>query len=190
MVKENDYKLEPHRLRIEHLQHIKPKDLRRLAALKDCVSVCINPTHLLSGVEEFRELLRPGDEGEMRNLYRCRSILDAGLTVSFGSDWPIMSASPLIAIKSAVHRIPRDSKSGKPFLPEERITVEQALRCLTVNAAKMNGTSEYLGKIRPGFFADFTILDRNLLLNHKMKDLDNTKVLMTVMDGKIKNSVF
>lgn len=112
------------------------------------------------------------------------------MTVSFGSDWPIMSASPLIAIKSAVHRIPRDSKSGKPFLPEERITVEQALRCLTVNAAKMNGTSEYLGKIRPGFFADFTILDRNLLLNHKMKDLDNTKVLMTVMDGKIKNSVF
>ncbi|MCI8367321.1 MAG: amidohydrolase [Eggerthellaceae bacterium] len=144
---------------IEHLENFQPADIARLARLGVVASV--QPRHIT---------LDPGgperDLGPERVpfMWPFRTLLDEGAVLAFGTDSPVTATNPLDAVYTAVTR--RDADSHQPeggWLPEERITTEEALRAYTVGSATAASREEDLGRIAPGQFADFILLDRNLL---------------------------
>ncbi len=144
---------------IEHLENFQPADIARLARLGVVASV--QPRHIT---------LDPGgperDLGAERVpfMWPFRTLLDEGAVLAFGTDSPVTATNPLDAVYTAVTR--RDADSHQPeggWLPEERITTEEALRAYTVGSATAASREEDLGRIAPGQFADFILLDRNLL---------------------------
>ncbi|MCR4804985.1 MAG: amidohydrolase [Clostridia bacterium] len=113
--------------------------------------------------------------------YNWRKMWDLGLHVSSGSDCPIESNDPLNNIYYAVTR---DGGNGKPWNPECAMTMEEAIASFTIEAAYAAYEEQRRGSISAGKYADFTVLDRNLMEIDPWTIRD-TKVVMTVIDGKI-----
>lgn len=123
----------------------------------------------------------------IKDLYVIQSLVNASTPFSrvvFGSDWYVASANPLDGIFAAVTRISDNYPSG--FCPEQRITVEQALKGYTVDAAYAAFKDDQLGMLRSGYFADLAILDRNLF-NISATSIRDTKVLMTMVGGQVQH---
>jgi predicted amidohydrolase YtcJ len=95
-----------------------------------------------------------------KSSYAYRSLLDAGTSVAFGSDWPVVSLNPFKGIHSAVTAKTLD---GEVFVPEQSITVEEALLAYTVGGAYASGDADRLGRIKTGYLADFVVLDQDVL---------------------------
>lgn len=136
-----------------------------------------------------------GEGLALRELFRHNSVLKAGGRLALGSDWPaagyVSTYRPLDAIQVAVTRGIL-SKYGKeqftPVLPplDERITLDQALRAATLDAAYVLGLEKRIGSLKSGKFADLVVLEKDL---HKIPtgDISTTKVLLTMMNGKIRH---
>lgn len=129
--------------------------------------------------------------GEARSgaLYSMKSILDHGGTLSFGTDWPAAGFSstyrPLDAIESAITRRELDKPEGPQLAPVgEAITLEAAVRASTLGPAWQIGMEREIGSIEAGKLADLVVLERNLF-DVPSHDIHKTKVLMTVMNGKV-----
>jgi predicted amidohydrolase YtcJ len=90
--------------------------------------------------------------------YAFRSLLDAGAIVTFGSDWTVAPLNPLTGVYAAVTRRTLDGKHPEGWVPEQKITVEEALRCYTANNAYALFAEHQLGHLAPGFLADITVL--------------------------------
>jgi predicted amidohydrolase YtcJ len=134
--------LKQQRIRIEHAQLIKPKDIERIARLG--VLVAAQPS-ALGTPEKDEEILGPE---RARCAYPYRSLIDAGVRLSFGSDAPGEAiCDPLRLISMAVNR---DS--------DERITPEEALRCYTEGSAYAEFAEERKGVLAAGMYADFAVL--------------------------------
>jgi len=121
--------------------------------------------------------------------YAFKTLHDAGVLLSFGSDWPGTNASwyPSSAIKGIYAAVTRQTLEGTPlggWYPEERIDVETALRAYTVNNAWAEGLEDIKGKLQPGMLADITILSDDLFAIDP-SDIKNVKVLKTIVDGQI-----
>mmetsp|Transcript_70557 Transcript_70557/g.147774 ORF Transcript_70557/g.147774 Transcript_70557/m.147774 type:complete len:685 (-) Transcript_70557:298-2352(-) len=110
---------------------------------------------------------------------RLKSALDAGLPVALHTDTPVAPPKPLQEISTAVNRL---SDDGEVLCPAERVTVMQALRMKTVDAAYVHGLDALLGSVEAGKLADFTVLDRNPL-SVPTTELPNLKVVATVVGG-------
>jgi len=134
-----------------------------------------------------------GQDVAFREFFRHNSVLKAGGRVAFGTDWPasgyIVTYRPLDTLQVAVTRgiLPQYGKDQfKPVLPPEgeRLTLDQALKAQTVDAAYVLGLEDRIGSLRVGKLADIVILDKDL---HKIapKDISTTKVDLTMMNGKI-----
>lgn len=143
------------RLRIEHAQHLLPADIPRFAKLG--VIASMQPLHKADDARYAEKAIGPE---RCKTSYAFRSLLDAGAHVAFGSDWPVVSLDPFLGIHAAVTG---ESLDGKIFVPEQNITVEQALRCYTSEAAYAAGDEKTLGRIAPGMAADFVILEDDVL---------------------------
>lgn len=131
-------------LRIEHAQHLRWSDIDRFARLG--VVASMQPIHCTSDYPLSVELLGSRDIGH----YPWRSLLDAGVTVVFGADAPVEPADPLFGVHAAVTRIRRDGEPAGGREPEQRISVLEALRAFTHEAA-----------LAPGGYADFVALDQD-----------------------------
>jgi predicted amidohydrolase YtcJ len=94
--------------------------------------------------------------------YPFASLLQHGARLSAGSDWPVTSANPMLEIEVAVTRVSHDDRSGKAFLPEERLSLDQALAAFTIGSAYVNHLDAETGSIEVGKLADLVLLDRNL----------------------------
>jgi len=172
------------RFRLVHAQVIAPEDFERLGELD--VIAEMQPFHLSDDMRWMEERI---GRKRSRGAYAIRTIKEAGATLAFGSDWPGTSAAeypinPLLGIYSAVTR---QTVAGEPaggWFPEERITVEEAIRAYTINNAQANFEEDQLGSIEVGKLADMTVLSENILEIPPRRLLE-TEVIYTIVDGEI-----
>lgn len=167
------------RFRIEHAQHLLPSDLPRFKELG--VIASMQPWHL---TDDGRWAERPIGPERIKTTYCFRSLLDAGATLAFGSDWYVAPPVPLEGIQSAVTRQTLDGAYPGGWVAAEKITVQEALIAYTVNAAYASFDENRKGILKPGMLADFVILDRDIL-NIPVETIKDTKVMMTVVGGKV-----
>ena len=119
-----------------------------------------------------------------RTTYAFRSLIDAGVRVTFGSDWYVAPATPLDGIYAAVTRSTLDGANPDGWVPRQKISVEQALRAYTSEAAYASFEEDLKGRLKVGMLADFVLLDRDLtaVSPHEIR---NTQVLRTVVGGRV-----
>ncbi|HWL92276.1 MAG TPA: amidohydrolase [Phycisphaerae bacterium] len=139
--------------RIEHAQHLLLDDIPRFAKLGMVASM--QPLHKADDARYAENAI--GRE-RCESSYAFRTLLHYGTIVAFGSDWPVVSLDPFLGVRAAVTGL---SLEGKVFVPEQNITVEEALTCYTRNAARAARDEASLGMIREGMLADFVILDED-----------------------------
>jgi predicted amidohydrolase YtcJ len=162
----------PHR--IEHAQCVAPDDLPRFAAAG--VHAAVQPSHLVEDRDTAPTAW--GDERAAR-CHGYRDLVDAGVTLSFGSDAPVTPPDPLLGIRMAVTRTNDDRE---PFHPEQALTLEEAVAAATRGGAQAGFGSE-VGIIRPGALADLAVLSRDL--GQGVAALHESKNVLTVFDGAI-----
>ncbi len=164
------------RHRIEHCSECPPHLLKRLKKLQPVV-VTHPPFPYYSG-ERYLVTI-PADR--LRWLYRFKSLLNSGLTVAAGSDFPIVPENPLVGIYGAVSR---RAETGQPLSPEERISASQALAMYTINAAYASFEEGIKGSLTRGKLADLVILsdDPTRTPPDRIKDI---KVEMTIIGGEV-----
>ena len=168
------------RFRIEHAQILNQQQYRRFAVQK--VIASMQPYHIIDDGRWAEG--RIGTE-RCRNSYACRSLLDNGVTLAFGSDWPVAPLSPLLGIDAAVNRRTLDGKHPKGWFPEQSITVTEALTAYTRGSAYASRQEKDKGTLTLGKLADFVILSRNILAPEEKDHIADTQVMMTVVGGKI-----
>jgi predicted amidohydrolase YtcJ len=122
-------------------------------------------------------------------IYPIASVLRAGGTVAFGSDWSVSSANPFEQIEVALTRMGPEGETQEPFLPDERIDLPAALAAFTIHAAFANGLEADTGSIAAGKYADFVVLDRNLF-TIDAKEISEARVLLTFLEGQLVHGNF
>ena len=167
------------RFRIEHAQHIHPRDFGRFARLGVVASV--QPYH---AIDDGR--WAEGRIGHERcaTTYPFRSFLSSGVTLSFGSDWTVGPLSPLAGIYAAVTRRTTDGKHPEGWFPEQKITVEEAIRAYTTGNAYAAFEENEKGSLRSGMLADGVVLSDDILAIDPARIID-VRVVMTMVGGKI-----
>lgn len=166
------------RFRIEHAQHINSEDIPRFAALN--VIPSMQPYHAIDDGRWAEGVI--GSE-RINDMYVFNSLMNAEAKVSFGSDWPVAPVSPLWGIYAAVTRRTLDDQNPEGWVPQEKISVEQALTAYTVNGAYASFDEAIKGTLEPGKLADFVVLSENLLEIDPVK-IKDVKVLQTFVGGK------
>lgn len=142
--------------RIEHVQLLDPADRPRLARLG--VAASVQPSHCLSDLE----LARRHWGARCEYSYPWRSLLEAGVTLAFGSDAPVEPPGAAFGLFAAVARRRPDGTPAEGFVPGERLTLDQALTAWTEGPARLAGAWPRLGRIAPGALADLVVWDHDL----------------------------
>jgi predicted amidohydrolase YtcJ len=166
----------PHR--IEHVQMIRPEDASRLAHLN--IVACVQPHNLILDMGMIDECLGPMG----KYTYAFRTILDAGIPTCLSSDAPVCDPRPLANIHAAVTRRRPDGTPVGGWYPDQRISVDEAVRGYTLTPAIASGVDNQLGSISVGKRADLVIVDRNIFTIDPM-DIISTRVDMTIFNGRI-----
>lgn len=164
------------RPRIEHAQHLLPQDVARFGKLG--VVPSMQPYHKADDGRYAEQRLGPE---RIRTSYAFRDLIDSGAALAFGSDWPVVSVNSFLGMHAAVTARTLD---GEVFVPEQSITIEEALRAYTVAAAHCLHSEDDSGVIRVGALGDFALLDRDVL-SIDPASIDETTVLVTVVGGVI-----
>jgi predicted amidohydrolase YtcJ len=167
------------RFRIEHAQHPTFADIKRFGALG--VIPSMQPYHAIDDGRWAEKYI--GDR--IRSTYAFRSLLDAKATLAFGSDWFVAPPTPLEGIYAAVTRRTLDDRNPGGWVPEQKITVEEALRAYTGGAAYASFDENRKGTIAKGRLADFVVLDRNLF-EIPPEQIRDAKVDLTIVGGKVR----
>ncbi|MGD8996690.1 MAG: amidohydrolase [Anaerolineae bacterium] len=166
----------PHR--IEHVQIIRPVDVQRLARIG--IAASVQPIHVTDDI-----LLCDQSIGSRScYAYPFRAMLDAGVTLAFGSDAPVADPNPLWGIHAAVTRQGRDGTPGGGWYPQQRLTVAQAVWGFTMGPAIVSGREATLGSITVGKLADLVVLDRDIFAIEPM-EIHRAQIVMTVLDGQV-----
>ncbi|MFQ5491136.1 MAG: amidohydrolase [Phycisphaerae bacterium] len=163
------------RHRIEHAQHLTPSDIGRFASLG--VIASMQPFHKADDGRYAELALGPQ---RCRSSYAFADLLQAGATLAFGSDWPVVSVNPFKGIAAAVTA---KTLAGHTWMPHQSITVEQALQAYTAGAAYAGFAEDKLGSIQKGKLADLVILQTDPL-TIPADQLENVKVWHTIVGGK------
>ena len=123
-----------------------------------------------------------GDRG--CRCYAWRLLLDHGVVLAFGSDWPVAPIDPLAGIYAAATRRTLDGKNPQGWVPEQRITVREAVHAYTVGSAFAEHQEQVKGSLEPGKLADLVVLSEDIF-RIATTDLDKARVYMTVFDGAV-----
>lgn len=167
------------RLRLEHAQHLRARDLPRFARQRVIASV--QPYH---AVDDGRWCAAKLGPRRLRTTYAFRSLLDTGATLALGTDWTVAPLNPLLTLAAAVTRQTLDGRHPDGWFPGQRLTLEEALHAYTVGSAYAEFTETVKGTLTPGKLADFVVLDRNLF-QLPPAEIAAARVRLTVVDGRV-----
>lgn len=167
------------RARIEHLQVISPEDLPRLS--RHGIISSVQPTHATSDMDWAERRLGPE---RIRGAYAWRSVLNSGGRLALGSDFPVEKVNPFHGLHSAVTRTDLQGRPPGGWYPAERLTLAEALRGFTLDAAYAAFEESSHGTIEPGKAADFTIVEGDFFAVPPLQ-LHAVKVRYTVVNGKV-----
>ena len=167
------------RFRIEHAQHVAPPDLSRFAALG--VTASMQPYH---AIDDGRWAERVVGRERAGYAFPIRSLLYAGTRVAFGCDGPVAPATPLVGVLAGVTRPTLDGAHPGGWHPEQRVTVEDALRAYTSAAAFAGFAEAETGTLTRGRLADLALIDRDIT-RVSPETIAEARVMMTVVGGRI-----
>jgi predicted amidohydrolase YtcJ len=176
---EKDNGARDRRLRIEHAQHLRPADIPRFAQLHVIASV--QPYH---AIDDGRWADKRIGAERVKTTYAFRSLLDSGTVLAFGSDWFVAPMSPLMGIYAASTRRTLDGKHPEGWVPEQKISVAEAVHAYTIGSAYASMEERMKGSLEPGKLADLAVLSEDIFKVDPV-EIQNTKVDLTVFDGKI-----
>ena len=166
------------RLRIEHAQHLTAASIERFRDQK--VTASMQPYH---AIDDGRWAEKRIGAERIKTTYAFQSLLDAGVNVSFGSDWTVAPLDPLAGIYAAVTRRTIDGAHPDGWVPEQKIDLVDALRAYTSNAAYAGFSEDKTGMLRAGYLADIVVLSHNLY-EIRPELINSVEVLRTVIGGK------
>jgi predicted amidohydrolase YtcJ len=167
------------RFAVEHAQHMAQKDFERFAKLH--VIASMQPYHAIDDGRWAEGRL--GHE-RARHSYAWRSFLDHGVTLAFGTDWPVAPLDPMQGLYAAVTRATLDGKNPGGWFPEEKIMLPEAIEAYTMGAAFAEFQEREKGSITPGKLADMVIMSDNIF-DVKPEAIRTVKVKTTIVGGKI-----
>ena len=167
------------RFRIEHAQHLRRQDIPRFS--RDKVIASMQPYH---AIDDGRWAEKRIGRDRATTTYAFRSLLDSGVTLALGTDWTVAPLDPMQTLYAAVTRRTLDGKNLNGWIPEQKITIEEAVRAYTIGSAYAEFQESVKGTITPGKLADLVILSRNIF-KIDPKEIEKVTVVMTVMDGRV-----
>jgi predicted amidohydrolase YtcJ len=176
---EKEHGYHDQRFTIEHAQHMAQKDFARFAELH--VVASMQPYH---AIDDGRWAEKRLGHDRARYSYAWRSFLDHGVTLAFGTDWPVAPLNPMLGLYAAVTRATLDGKNPNGWIPEEKITLPEAVEAYTMGAAFAEFQEHEKGSITPGKLADMVILNDNIF-NLKPEAARDVKVQTTIVGGKV-----
>ncbi len=167
------------RFRIEHAQHLGRSAIRRIA--EQGVIASMQPYHAIDDGRWAEKRIGPE---RIRTTYAFRDLLDAGARLAFGSDWTVAPLDPLLGIYAAVTRRTIDGANPDGWVPQQKITVAEALTAYTASGAYANFLDGLLGTLEPGKYADLVVLSDDLFALAP-EDLDRVRVDLTMVEGRV-----
>lgn len=173
---ENENGMRDRRFRIEHAQHLVPGSSSRFGQLRVLASV--QPLQLLDDADIAGKKL--GNNRSVKGSYLFQSLLSSGAQLAFGSDWPVVDVNPLKSIIAATQRIPNGWKEA--WIPDERVSVEDAVKAYTISAAFASFMDGDLGSLSPEKFADFVVLSSSSW-SEFITDTSASSVVATYVGG-------
>jgi predicted amidohydrolase YtcJ len=167
------------RFRIEHAQHLRAQDIARFGKLR--VIASMQPYHAIDDGRWAEKRIGPE---RARGTYAFRSLLDSGAVLAFGSDWDVAPMQPLMGIYAAATRRTLDDKHPGGWVPEQKISVAEAIRAYTMGSAYASFNERIKGSIEPGKLADMVVLSDDIL-EIPPAEIEKTRVVATIFDGKV-----
>src|SRR5437867_1272599 len=167
------------RFRVEHAQHLRPQDIPVFGMLGVIASV--QPYHAIDDGRWVEQRIGPV---RIRTTYPFRTLLDTGAKLAFGSDWTVAPLDPILGVYAAVTRRTLDGKNPNGWVPEQKISVGEALRAYTAGNAYATFDEGKRGTLAPGADADVVVLDRNLF-TIPPDSLDRARVRYTIVGGRV-----
>jgi hypothetical protein len=167
------------RFRIEHAQHLSPEAIKDFGRQK--VVASMQPFH---AIDDGRWAHKRLDNERLKGTYAFRSLLNNGATLAFGTDWFVAPLNPMFGIYAAVTRRTLDDKNPNGWFPEQKITVEEAVRAYTVGSAFAEFQEDEKGTIADKMLADFVILSDDIFSINPI-EIEKVKVLTTIVAGKV-----
>ncbi|MGE5322118.1 MAG: amidohydrolase, partial [Actinomycetota bacterium] len=167
------------RWRIEHSQTVAEKDFARYARLGVIASV--QPYHAIDDGRWAEKRIGPQ---RIQRTYAFRTFLDNGVRLAFGTDWPVAPLNPMWTIYAAVTRATLDGKNPEGWIPDQKLTVAEAVEAYTMGSAYAEFQDNQKGSITPGKLADFVVLSDDIF-HIPPSQIKNVKVEATYVDGKL-----
>jgi predicted amidohydrolase YtcJ len=167
------------RLRIEHAQHLSPEAIERFAAL--AVIPSMQPYHAIDDGRWAEKRIGPA---RTRTTYAFRSLLDAGASLAFGSDWTVAPMDVRQGIYAALTRRTLDGENPEGWVPQEKISLEEALVAYTWGGARAGFKEDRVGRLEPGKYADLVVLSRDLFDTDPL-EIPEVRVDLTMVEGEI-----
>jgi predicted amidohydrolase YtcJ len=164
---------------MEHAQHIAPADFKRFGELG--VIASMQPYHAIDDGRWAERVIGPE---RAKGTYAFRSLLDANATLAFGSDWFVAPPTTLEGIYAAVTRRTLDDRNPTGWVPDQKITVEEALRAYTFSPAFASFDENRKGTLARGKLADLVLIDRDLT-SIAPESIRDARISMTVVGGRV-----
>jgi predicted amidohydrolase YtcJ len=169
------------RLRIEHAQVLAPEDISRFSQLG--VIASMQPTHATSDMAWAEKRIGPK---RIQGAYAWRSVLKTGVRLPLSSDFPGETLNPFYGIYAAITRQDVEGNPRGGWYPEQRLTLEEALRGYTHEAAYAEFEEKEKGSLEPGKLADLIVIDKDIMqLGSKPQEILSIRVLKTFIGGKL-----
>ena len=167
------------RFRIEHAQHLRMEDIPRFGKLH--VIASMQPYHCIDDGRWAEKRIGPE---RAKGTYAFHALLDSGAVLAFGSDWDVAPMAPLMGIYAAATRRTLDGKHPGGWVPEQKITVAEAIRAYTMGSAYASFDEKIKGSIEPGKLADLVVVSDDIL-SIPAVEIEKARVETTVFDGKV-----